>query len=393
MPSKTTYPGVHIEELPSQIRTITGVSTSVAAFIDFVKKGPMNKAVHISSMGDFDREFGGIDTRSEASYAVQQFFLNGGSEAWIIRVSRAEPDELKIDAKVLIGDSTPTKTGLHALDDVDLFNILCIPRIVELSDSDAVKVITFACSYCEKRRAFFIVDTPKTCNNVQKIQDWLDGNSAVRHKNAALYFPRVSIIDPLNDFKLRSIGASGMIAGLYARIDRTKGVWKAPSGLEAGLAGALDLSVKLTDYENGDLNAEGINCLRVFPNMEAVAWGSRTLVGVDTLTDEWKYISVRRTALFVEESLYRGTQWVVFEPNDEPLWSQIRLNVTTFMHGLFRQEAFQGRTPAEAYFVKCDKETITQDDINKGIVNFIVGFAPLKPAEFVVIKIQQHASS
>jgi phage tail sheath protein FI len=219
MPSETTYPGVNVEELPSQIRTITGVSTSVTAFIDFFKKGPMNKAVHISSMGDFNREFGGIDPRSEASYAVQQFFLNGGSEAWVIRVSGAELDESKIDAKALIGDSTPTKMGLHALDDVDLFNILCIPRIAELSDSDAVKVITFACSYCEKRRAFFIVDPPKTCNDVQKIQDWLDGNPAVRHKNAGLYFPRIRIIDPLNDFKLRSIGASGTIAGLYARIE------------------------------------------------------------------------------------------------------------------------------------------------------------------------------
>ena len=128
-----------------------------------------------------------------------------------------------------------------------------------------------------------------------------------------------------------------------------------------------------------------------FPVNGRVVWGARTLRGADQLADEYKYVPVRRTALFIEESLYRGTQWVVFEPNDEPLWAQIRLNVGAFMQGLFRQGAFQGRTPREAYFVKCDKETTTQADINLGIVNIVVGFAPLKPAEFVVIKIQQIA--
>ena len=145
------------------------------------------------------------------------------------------------------------------------------------------------------------------------------------------------------------------------------------------------------DAENGDLNPLGINCLRSFPVVGRVVWGSRTLRGADQLADEWKYVPVRRTALFIEESLYRGTQWVVFEPNDEPLWAQIRLNVGAFMQGLFRQGAFQGSTPREAYFVKCDKETTTQNDINLGIVNIVVGFAPLKPAEFVIIKLQQIA--
>jgi phage tail sheath protein FI len=147
----------------------------------------------------------------------------------------------------------------------------------------------------------------------------------------------------------------------------------------------------LTDEENGQLNPLGINCLRAKVPVGPVVWGSRTLQGNDQLASEWKYIPVRRTALFIEESLYRGTQWVVFEPNDEPLWAQIRLNVGAFMHNLFRQGAFQGRTPRDAYFVKCDKETTTQNDINLGIVNIVVGFAPLKPAEFVIIKIQQIA--
>jgi uncharacterized protein len=139
------------------------------------------------------------------------------------------------------------------------------------------------------------------------------------------------------------------------------------------------------------LNPLGLNCLRSFPVAGNLVWGARTLVGADLLASEWKYLPVRRLALFLEESLYRGTQWVVFEPNDEPLWAQIRLNLGAFMQNLFRQGAFQGRSPREAYFVKCDRETTTQNDINLGIVNIVVGFAPLKPAEFVVIKIQQMA--
>jgi phage tail sheath protein FI len=167
-------------------------------------------------------------------------------------------------------------------------------------------------------------------------------------------------------------------------------VWKAPAGQDAGLIGVPQLNVPLTDDENGELNPLGINCLRVFPIIGRVVWGARTLDGADRRASEWKYIPVRRTALFIEESLYRGTKWVVFEPNDEPLWAQIRLNVGAFMADLFRQGAFQGDRRS-AYFVKCDKDTTTQNDIDKGIVNILVGFAPLKPAEFVVIKIQQLA--
>jgi phage tail sheath protein FI len=151
------------------------------------------------------------------------------------------------------------------------------------------------------------------------------------------------------------------------------------------------LAVNLTDAEQGQLNPLGVNCLRSFPVSGNVMWGARTYRGSDQLASEWKYIPVRRLALFIEETLYRSLQWVVFEPNDEPLWAQIRLNVGAFMQNLFRQGAFQGRSPREAYLVKCDRETTTQTDINMGVVNIVVGFAPLKPAEFVIIKIQQLA--
>jgi uncharacterized protein len=146
----------------------------------------------------------------------------------------------------------------------------------------------------------------------------------------------------------------------------------------------------MTDEQNGTLNQKAVNCLRIMPTGKIV-WGARTMKGEDTRGSQWKYLPVRRMALYIEETLYRNTKWVVFEPNDEPLWAQIRLNIGAFMHDLFRKGAFQGSTPKEAYLVKCDKETTTQYDIDRGIVNIIVGFAPLKPAEFVIIKIQQLA--
>ena len=145
----------------------------------------------------------------------------------------------------------------------------------------------------------------------------------------------------------------------------------------------------LTDREVGLLTPLGINCLRAFPGIVHVIWGARTLEGADGLGSQWKYVPVRRLSLYIEESIVRGTQWVVFEPNDEPLWARIRLDVDAFMHTLFRQGAFRGTTPKDAYFVKCDSETTTQTDIDNGIVNIVVGFAPLRPAEFVVISIRQ----
>jgi phage tail sheath protein FI len=293
--------------------------------------------------------------------------------------------------------SQDNKTGLYALDKADLFNLLCIPPAVPGLDTDNT-VYGQAIKYCVKRRAMLIVDSPSTWSANKetaaatarnKLSDLnLTGPYA---RNAALYFPRVLEADPLREGRLDTFVPCGIIAGNMARTDTNRGVWKAPAGLDAAINGVQALEVNLNDDENGMLNPLGINCLRFFPVAGRVVWGARTLRGADQLADEYKYIPVRRTALFIEESLYRGLKWVVFEPNDEPLWAQIRLNVGAFMHNLFRQGAFQGTTPREAYFVKCDKETTTQNDINLGIVNIVVGFAPLKPAEFVIIQLQQMA--
>ena len=240
----------------------------------------------------------------------------------------------------------------------------------------------------------FILDTPPPPSgrwgSMEDVRTVIQGlNINAYRENAIIYFPHIKAANPLRENRVEEFAASGAIAGLFARTDAQRGVWKAPAGTEATLAGVRELAYKLTDEENGQLNPYGINCLRIFPIYGNVVWGARTMAGADQLASEWKYVPVRRLVLFLEESLYRGTQWVVFEPNDEPLWARIRLNIGTFMNNLFRQGAFQGTSPREAYFVKCDSETTTQYDIDRGIVNIVVGYAPLKPAEFVIIKFQQ----
>ncbi len=265
-----------------------------------------------------------------------------------------------------------------------------IPPFSPTTDVDK-SLWSTAAAYCQKRRALLLVDSPSTWLNKDRARNNLDSDIGLTDKNAAIFFPRLRLPNPLKGNQVETFAAAGAVAGVMARTDSERGVWKAPAGLDATLRGVPELAVSLNDAENGELNPLGINCLRTMPAVGRVVWGSRTLQGDDRLASEWKYIPVRRTALFIEESLYRGTQWVVFEPNDEPLWAQIRLNLGAFMQNLFRQGAFQGKSPREAYFVKCDKETTTQNDINLGIVNIVVGFAPLKPAEFVIIKIQQIA--
>jgi uncharacterized protein len=296
-----------------------------------------------------------------------------------------ESDYTAADAYNLFIASRSLRKGIFALEDVDLFNILCLPGETDPSIS------IDAAAYCQERRAFLILDAPKDAKKPSEMVTVISGTALPKTDRAAVYYPWIEIADPLNSGKLRLSAPCGTIAGLYARTDSTRGVWKAPAGTEATLVGVQKAAYPLTDPENGILNPLGVNCIRVFPVYGSVSWGARTLLGADQIGSEWKYIPIRRLALFLEESLYRGTKWIVFEPNDEPLWAQIRLNLRAFMTGLFRQGAFQGSTPDKAFFVKCDGETTTQADRNLGIVNIEVGFAPLKPAEFVIIRIQQIA--
>jgi uncharacterized protein len=273
--------------------------------------------------------------------------------------------------------------------EVDLFNLMLLPRDTNTTSTTSKVFWGEASAFCQKRRAFLLIDAPEEWDNVQKATNPIAGVNSFRlglvKDHSAIFHPRLSILE---NGLTQQTGASGAIAGLMARIDGTRGVWKAAAGTEADIRGVSGLEYRFSDGENGVLNPHAVNTLRIFPN-GIVNWGARTMDGDDDFASEYKYIPIRRTALFIEESLYRGLKWVVFEPNDEPLWAQIRLNVGAFMHNLFRQGAFQGTKKQDAYFVKCDSETTTQNDINLGIVNIWVGFAPLKPAEFVVLYLQQ----
>lgn len=502
-----TYPGVYVEELPSGVRTIAGVATSVAAFVGWAPRGATDRATLVLSWADYERELGGLSPESELGYGVYHFFQNGGRQAYVVRLvdgaakkaagqllddpgqggtptavaavaavdegawgngygvtitshpqdaarfgfsvvavvpagasvkvtvmetfenvsmDPADPrflesvvngssrlvtvDCLEVrrpanggstagatpytpltggaDGAVLRPDEPAFETAVQAaldqLDRVDVFNLLCVPGQTGAATLQALQ------AFCRERRAFLLADAPD--QGVQAMQGgpdtMLTGADGI---NSALYFPWVKAPDPLQQNRPRTFPPSSFVAGIYARTDAARNVSHAPAGIGATVVGALGLASTLTDAENGTLNVQAVNCLRTFPVYGTVVWGARTLAGNDALGSEWKYVPVRRLALFLEESLYRGTQWVVFEANDDALWAQIRLDVGSFLQTLFRQGLFQGSSPREAYFVKCDAETTTQADRDRGVVNIVVGFAPLKPAEFVILQFQQIA--
>jgi len=552
-----SYPGVYVEEIPSGVHAITGVPTSIAAFVGRALRGPTNQATTIFSFADFGRQFGGLAIGYPMSYAVRDFFANGGGQAIIVRVwsggavsslssvsssssgslassssssAFALPPQadgiartnltdsdtigLALDASspgtwgdkvtvqvqipsppldatlvanlgyasasqlfnLLVTDTgtassetirnvsvvdgtrrldkvlpmasqlvvvpidpitlkpklpttTPgassaiflsggvdggiitspagygipdagTKSGIYALENADIFNLLSIPPDSTLPDSVLWNetgamyggVYPAALAYCKLKGAVLIVDPPADWNSVNSAFTGLSTLGLTADGDyGAMYFPTLVEPDPLRKGQLDNYSPSGAVCGVIANTDNTRGVWKAPAGIDAGFVGVRGLSVQMTDNENGRLNPVGLNCLRNFPFVGSVVWGSRTLRGADALTDDYKYLQVRRTALYLEQSLYRGLKWVVFEPNDEPLWAQIRLNVQSFMQDLFKKNAFAGTTPKDAFLVKCDSETTTPYDQSIGVVNIVVGFAPLRPAEFVVLQIQQLA--
>ena len=532
-------PGVYIREIPSGSRPISGVATSNTAFVGVLPRGPVNRAVRITSPGDFERVFGGLMAESETSYAVRNYFLNGGSVAFVVRVTagtaasatggaaplvvtaaspgnwgnslrfgvahadgatdtftllvreyrgnqvvREEafldvstqegapryvqtvvardselvtvdhtagslPARTSIDgtdattldalldaqmnpsanlleapmgaltalaggsagilpdltnpdantdwigaAEAAVVGSEDAGTGIHALNAIvpEVFNLLCLPDVATKTlATDAGNVMRGiyqqAYAFCRRNNAFLLVDVPPGTDR-SNIALWFTALGGAAGPNSALYYPRLSGGDPLDPLRPRVMQSSGFAAGIMARTDATRGVWKAPAGTEARLLGGAPVDV-MTDRQQGPLNTAGINAIRTFPVYNSVIWGARTLDGADARASEWRYVNVRRLTLFIEASLQRGLQWVVFEPNDEPLWANVRLNVTAFMSQLHRQGAFQGASARDAFMVKCDGETTTQADINLGILNVYVGFAPVRPAEFVLVRIQQ----
>jgi len=302
--------------------------------------------------------------------------------------------DVPLDKLAVPGDAA-AKTGIFALVKADIFNMLCLPKDPAEDYADGT-TLAVAAQFCVDQRAMLIVDPPAS---------WFKSSPPVTFEtvsseppvatlnlqaNSATYYPNLLFPDPISRTTI-TLPPSGALAGVWASTDDARGVWKAPAGTAAGIAGISDLSVHIDDGESGTLNPIAVNCLRTLPLIGPVSWGARTAAGSDEIGSQWKYIPVRRTALFIEESLRRGTQWVVFEPNDEPLWSSVRLNIGAFMNGLFKQGAFQGSTPAQAYLVQCDADNNPQSSIDQGILNILVGFQPLLPAEFVIIQIQQLA--
>jgi phage tail sheath protein FI len=388
-------PSQQISEIPTAVHFITGASTSETAFVDVFARGPLNQAVRITSVTEFNESFGGLDARSEASYGISQYFQNGGQVAWVVRVLApgSEPGSTawiqSEGERALLGDGSPT-AGIYTLAGTS-FNILCVPCAANLSSASIMSFYSSAARFCERQLAFLVIDTAQDQKDTSpsEVQKWVKDFGP--EKNAAIYFPRIRIPDPLNAGRMRDSAPSGTIAGVFARTDSTHGVWKAPAGSAAVLQGVTSLVTDVSELENGVLNPIGINALRKVPGYGNVVWGSRTLAGADSMASDWKYIPIRRLALFLERSISQGLTWAIFEPNNESLWAQIRLSLGAFLQTIFSQGAFSGSTPKDAYFVKCDQDTTTQDDIDRGIVNVLVGFAPLKPAEFVIFKIQQQA--
>lgn len=313
------------------------------------------------------------------------------------KIAGAYPDEVK--GKFLeagddggLANADQLVEAMKTLDGIEpaLFNILCLPAVANYDDAEAGVAITEAHVYCGKKRAFFIADIPPKVKTVEAMQDWAADHANAKAYSMAVYFPRLILPDPLDDYRPRDVGASGTVAGVYSRTDTNRGVWKAPAGVEAVIQGA-EVAVRLTDDQNGQLNPRGINVLRAFPVYGNIVWGARTLAGADQLSSEYKYVNVRRLMNYVEESVFRSIKWAVFEPNNETLWGKIRLQINGFLNGLFADGAFQGTTPATAYFVRCDGTTTTPLDIELGVVNVEVGIAPVKPAEFIILKFQQIA--
>ena len=276
-----------------------------------------------------------------------------------------------------------------SLDKLAIFNLLALPGVTDAG------VLSEALAFCERKHTFLIMDAPAEQNAGQDADAWIGDymeSLGPKSPNGALYFPYLKSPDPITGRTLE-LPPSGFVAGILARTDNDRGVWKAPAGLETTIlntTGVVESGV-MNDMRQGTLNPLGVNCLRTLPNVGTVVFGARTLVADNPAFEKDRYVPVRRMALFLEQTLLRNLIWVVFEPNDEPLWVAIRTSIEGFMLSLFQQGAFQGQTPSQAFQVKCDSSTTTQTDIDNGIVNIVVAFSPLKPAEFVVIKIAQIA--
>lgn len=300
-------------------------------------------------------------------------------------------DDGDIAADTYIG-SPRLKTGIFALDLTDRFDLLCIPPMARGAAGDPAcdvpwQVWQYALEYCRERRAVLIVDPPADARSVEEIIDGIEELS-LRDENAALYFPRVAAADPVANNVIDEFSACGAIAGMISRTDHSRGVWRAPAGTDAVIEGIARPTLDTSDADVVRLCKAGINVIRRLPSKATVAWGARTLRGEEGSDSEWRFLPVRRLALLIQESVERSTRWASYDSGRASLHARLRLTVAAMLYRLYRKGAFHGAEPSEAYFVRCEDETITELDIERDYVNITIGFAPVKPCEFVIITIR-----
>ena len=360
-------------------RPIEGVGTNVAAFVGLAEEGPFGSPTVVEGWGtDEDALFERLRA-PEQGRALQSFFANGGRTAIAVTVEDAGVEAVR--------------GGLAALDEVEVVNLVVLPAESAGRD-DARAVVAEAAAFCERRRAMLLIDPPPSWTSGERMAAALAHGAAAAvgtaSPNAALYAPRLRHRDPSQGAADAPFPPSAAVAGVIARTDAAQGVWAAPAGQESELHG-VDLEFELEQDDVRELGALGVNALRTFPGRRPIVWGARTLASGVPEAGEWRYVPVRRTALFLEESIERGLGWAVFEPNDEHLWQEVRDSVGGFVHELFRLGAFHGHSPSEACFVRCDRTTMTQREIDAGELVVLVGFAPIRPAEFVVLRIRPRA--
>jgi phage tail sheath protein FI len=382
-------PDVYIEEVSLGVRPIQAVGTSTPGFIGEAPNpaARLNEIVAVNNWSHFAREFAGEEaTSTPLSHAVYGFFQNGGGRCYVVNTGRDKP--------------ISGKGGLELLEQVDEIAIVAAPGYTDPGSYEAI------IAHCEKMRdRVAILDAPAEVEDINQLtqvatvaapgkkgevaEETTRPGLRPRQSDdgyATFYFPWLIVRDPFNPMLLATVPPSGHVAGIWARSDAMRGVHKAPAN--EPVRGALNLSYHLTREEQGVLNQSGVNCIRYFANEGFRVWGARTLAAAGS---EWRYLNVRRLAAMIAESIADNTRWIVFEPNDRPLWKAIRRDVSAFLTTLWRSGALMGRTPEEAFFVKCDEETNPAENIDNGIVVTLIGFAPVKPAEFIVFRISQYS--
>lgn len=390
-----SWPGVYVEEIAGGLRPITPVGTSTPAFVGVAPKGDahVNEAFGVNNWSQFMREFvppSGSITSTPLSHAVFGFFLNGGARCYVVNVGPNNP----------ITGTGRDRAGLQVLEQLDNISIVAAPGYV---DAPSYEALLSHCELLKDRVA--ILDPPEQVTDVDDLTKVMvppkatdsgaggggapsgaEGNLRPRVSPGGFgtfYFPWIRVQDPLGG-ALAYVPPSGHMAGIWARSDTTRGVHKAPAN--EVVRGALDLSYAVTNAEQGELNGAGVNCIRFFDRDGILVWGARTL---DEESSEWRYLNLRRLFIMIEQSIARSTRWLVFEPNERSTWKNVIRDCTAFLTHLWRDGALVGRTPQEAFFVQCDEETNPQESIDLGMLVTVIGVAAVKPAEFIVFRLQQ----